>query len=71
MIGKGMAISLDQFEVSLGLNEPPRLLAMQWNPEEVAKWKLASFETKERHIGAVATKGKINTIQYFEFKHFF
>ncbi|HLJ80654.1 MAG TPA: 4'-phosphopantetheinyl transferase superfamily protein, partial [Ktedonobacterales bacterium] len=38
-IGRGLSFPLDNFDVALPPDEPPRLLAVRGNPAEVARWR--------------------------------
>jgi 4'-phosphopantetheinyl transferase len=52
--GDGLALPLDQFEVSLIPGEPAALLSIAWDPAEVACWQLASLCPAPGYIAAVA-----------------
>jgi 4'-phosphopantetheinyl transferase len=55
-IGKGLSISLDQFEVTLLPGEPAALLSDNQHPQEVCKWTLYNLSPAMCYIGALAVK---------------
>lgn len=66
-IGNGLSLPLDQFEVTLEPEEETRLVAINWNPDEVAEWNLSSCIINKNYICALALKGKLESINYWEF----
>ena len=68
-IGQGLSFPLDQFEVSLKLNEEAKLLATYWDRNEVENWQMKSFSPIHDYKGALAVRGKINTIKYWKWSH--
>lgn len=66
--GGGLSIPLDQFEVSLLANDTPKILAIDWNPEEVKDWSLFSFQADDKFIGALATNGNVEKVSYFKYQ---
>ncbi len=71
-VGQGLSFPLDEFEVSLKPSDEARLIATHWNPDDVDKWSLRSFEPAEKFVGAIAVKGKISEIKFYKFdrQHF-
>ena len=55
--GKGLALPLDQFDVSLHPDEPAALLATQHDPPEARRWSLQSLFPGEGYVGALAVEG--------------
>jgi 4'-phosphopantetheinyl transferase len=53
--GGGLSIPLASFDVSAG--EPPRLLRVEDDPDEAARWTLFSLEPAPGYVGAVAASG--------------
>lgn len=53
-VGKGLAIPLDSFDVSL--NEPPLIRRIGDSTQLAAAWKMLHFEIADQYIGAVAVK---------------
>ena len=66
-VGNGLSLPLDQFEVTLQPEEKPRLISINWNPKEVQEWNLSSFNINGNYVGALALKGKLETINYWKF----
>lgn len=60
--GGGLSIPLDQFEVTLLLEDTPRLLAIDWAPEEVSQWSIFSFSADEGYVGALMTDAVVRKI---------
>ncbi len=55
--GKGLALPLDQFEVSLGPGRPAALLATLPDPEEAARWSLVEIPAEPGYVAAVCVEG--------------
>jgi 4'-phosphopantetheinyl transferase len=55
--GDGLALPLDQFEVSLAPGEPAALLRTAWDPQEAAGWALQDLEPAPGYRAAVAVAG--------------
>jgi 4'-phosphopantetheinyl transferase len=55
--GKGLALPLDQFDVSLHPGEPAALLATRHDPEEAARWSMHSLFPGEEYVGVLAVEG--------------
>lgn len=66
--GEGLSIPLDCFEVSILDSETLRLKTVDWQQETAKDWSLASFEPYENWLGAIAVKGEIQKVNYFEFE---
>jgi len=66
--GGGLSIPLDKFEVTLLSNDTPRLLAIDWAPEEVENWSTFSFKTGEGFVGALMTDGEVKEVCFFDFE---
>jgi len=56
-LGKGLAIPLAQFEVSLAPEEPPALLRTQPDPREAARWTLQELDPGSGYAAALAVEG--------------
>ena len=65
--GGGLSIPLDQFEVTLLMEDAPKLLAINWAMEEVENWDLHSFHLEEGVIGALIVEGRFDVVQFYEF----
>lgn len=55
--GAGLALPLDQFDVSLAPDEPARLLANRGDPDEVRRWSLHDLRPGPGLVGALAVEG--------------
>ena len=55
--GDGLALPLDQFEVSLAPGEPAALLRTAWDPQEAACWALQDLAPAPGYRAAVAVAG--------------
>ncbi len=65
--GGGLSIPLDQFEVTLLENDPAKLLAIDWAPEEVEQWSMFSFFSERDMVGALAIKCKVERVVFYDF----
>lgn len=54
-LGEGLGFPLDLFQVSLSLDEPARLVALEG--ADAAGWTLLGFEPEEGYVAAVAVEG--------------
>ncbi len=68
--GGGLSIPLNQFELTLLPNDAPKLLAIDWAPDEVKEWSVFSFNVKKEFIGALMTNGNVTQVSYFDFKNY-
>ena len=55
--GKGLAIPLNAFDVSLTPGEPAALLRSQRHPQETSRWCLQALEPATGYAAALAVKG--------------
>ncbi|HEX5761016.1 MAG TPA: 4'-phosphopantetheinyl transferase superfamily protein [Thermoanaerobaculia bacterium] len=55
-LGVGLAAPLDAFVVTLGPQEPARMLTLEGDAERAARWALAHLEPAPRYFGAVAVE---------------
>jgi 4'-phosphopantetheinyl transferase len=56
-VGEGLAAPLDSFDVTLALNEPPRMLSLKGDAVRAAGWFFHHLRPAEDYIGAVAIEG--------------
>ncbi len=63
--GSGLSFPLDAFSVSMDENKKAKLLQTKWNSAEKNKWSLFSFSPTNEYVGAIAVRGKVKSIQYF------
>jgi 4'-phosphopantetheinyl transferase len=55
--GDGLALPLDQFDVSLAPGEPAALLRTAWDPPEAARWTMQDLAPAPGYRAAVAVAG--------------
>ena len=55
--GKGLAIPLNAFDVSLTPGEPAKLLRTQKHPQEASRWSLQALNPEPGYTAALAVKG--------------
>ncbi len=55
--GKGFSLPLDQFDVSLAPDEPPRLLASREEPPLAENWSLHALFPGRGYVGSLAIEG--------------
>ena len=63
--GSGLSFPLDAFSVSMDEDYEAKLLQTKWNAAEKNKWSLFSFSPTKECIAAIAVRGKVKSIQYF------
>ncbi len=56
-VGEGLAAPLDSFDVTLALDEPPRMLTLEGDAERAARWFLHHLRPAPDYVGAVAIEG--------------
>jgi 4'-phosphopantetheinyl transferase len=56
--GGGLSIALDQFDVTLGAEEPALLLRTAWDENEADRWSLKSISVDPDYAAAVAVEGR-------------
>lgn len=64
-LGTGLRIALDRFDVSLGPDEPARLIADRGN-DDLQAWKLAAFTPDRAFRGAVVARGHDWSLRGFD-----
>lgn len=64
--GDGLSLPLDQFGVSIKLEEEVRLLHLDWSPQQCDEWQLASFTVAPEVPGAVAMRGELGAVRFWE-----
>lgn len=63
--GDGLSLPLDQFDVTLGPDEPAALLRTAFDPEEASRWSLYHLNVEEGYSAAVAVEGSSHTVKLF------
>jgi 4'-phosphopantetheinyl transferase len=64
--GDGMSLPLSQFGVSIKLEEEVRLLHLDWSPQQCGEWQLASFTVAQEVPGAVAMRGVLGEVKFWD-----
>lgn len=64
-LGSGLAVPLDEFDVSLAPDEPAALLAVRGAEDEAAHWTLHAFTPAPGYVGAVALRATGVRFQYW------
>ena len=57
--GRGIALGLDKFDVSLHPAEPARLIATRWEPSEATRWALHGLAVGPGYSAALAIERRI------------
>jgi len=68
--GKGLALPLDQFEVSLAPGEPARLLRTTGDPQEASQWSLQELEPAPGYLAAIAVRAPKWELKLWELSGF-
>ena len=55
--GKGLSIPLNQFDVSLAVDEPVALLNVKDDPDEALRWSLYNLDVGSEYKAALAVEG--------------
>ena len=66
-VGEGLAAPLDSFDVTLAPGEPPRMLALEGDPERAARWSFHHLRPADAYIGAVAIEGGAWAVETWAF----
>jgi len=66
--GKGLAIPLDQFQVSLRPDEPAEIISTEHDPIAAKEWKLAQIVPDEQYSGAVVVNQKDLILEFWDGK---
>lgn len=64
--GDGLSLPLEQFGVSIKLEEEVRLLHLDWSPQQCDEWQLASFTVAPEVPGAVAMRGALGRLTFWD-----
>jgi 4'-phosphopantetheinyl transferase len=65
--GVGFSQALDQFEVTLGPDEPVALVQTKWDQQEASRWVLKSIDLGKDFAAAMAIEGHDRKISFWEF----
>ncbi len=55
--GKGIALGLKQFDVSVDPHRPPRILATRWEQDDIPTWTLLNIDSAPGYFASLATSG--------------
>ncbi|MDQ5822907.1 MAG: 4'-phosphopantetheinyl transferase superfamily protein [Chloroflexota bacterium] len=58
--GKGLAIPLDRFDVSLAPGEAAGLLEVREEPEEAGRWTISALNAAEGYAAALTVEGRVS-----------
>jgi 4'-phosphopantetheinyl transferase len=62
-IGSGLSHPLDQFDVTLGSNEPAALLRDHRDPKAASQWEMFNLDLPAGYTGALAVNGHVICVQ--------
>ncbi len=65
-LGTGLALPLDEFDVSLHPDQPAALLGARHDPEALHRWRLWSLDPGPGYAGALVTEGNVVTVRCWE-----
>jgi 4'-phosphopantetheinyl transferase len=65
--GEGLSLPLDQFSVTVDLEKVVCLKQINWAPETVEDWSMASFMVMEDLPGGLAVFGRITKLTFLDF----
>jgi len=63
----GLSFPLDQFSVSLIPGEPPALLSLLGEPDEIARWSVIHLNPGSGYVGALVVEGRGLRLRTFQF----
>lgn len=58
--GKGIALGLQQFDVSVDPDKPPHVLATRWDSADTVDWQLHNIETDNNYMASLATGSQLS-----------
>lgn len=67
-VGTGITVPLDRFDVTLAAEDPPRILAMEGDPEKAAAWTLAHLEPQAGYLGALAIRARPRRLRGYRWR---
>jgi len=62
-VGEGLSFPLDKFEVSLEPNKPAKLLAINRQPKDAAKWSIYSLSPEPNFVGSLVIEGLVEKVK--------
>jgi 4'-phosphopantetheinyl transferase len=67
--GEGLSLPLDQFSVTVALEDAVEIRRIDWAPETVTDWSLASFMVRELLPGAIVLRGEFRECFFFDWRN--
>jgi 4'-phosphopantetheinyl transferase len=67
-VGSGLSFPLDRFCISLDPAMPARVLSVDGDEEEAARWWLDSFEPQESYVAALAMRSAQRTVRCWSYQ---
>lgn len=64
--GKGIALGLKQFDVSVDPDQPGRVLATRWEQADMPDWTLLNLETTSNYIASLAVSSSNVHVRYMD-----
>jgi len=68
-VGDGLALSLDDFEVSFAPGDQARFITIGGSKNEGCAWSLESLEPAAGYVGALAVRGQPTTLERWIWQH--
>jgi len=62
--GKGIALGLNQFDVSVDPDQPPRLLTTRWQYTDMPDWTLLNLDAAPEYFASMAVSGGAVSVVY-------
>ncbi|TXE05972.1 4'-phosphopantetheinyl transferase superfamily protein [Gelidibacter salicanalis] len=67
---QGLSFPLDSFSVCINSTIKTEVLETKWEEAEKNNWSLFTFSPNQDYIGAISVKGQIESVEYYDFKHY-
>lgn len=67
-LGAGLALPLDSFDVSLGPDDPPALLAVRGAAQATGPWRLVALDPAPGYAGALVAQGQDWTLHRWDWQ---
>jgi len=66
-VGSGLSFPLDRFCITIDPSQTPRVLSIDGDVKEAARWWLTSFDPAETFVAALAMRGTPRTLRLWNF----
>lgn len=63
--GDGLYLDLDSFDVTVGVDPAPRLLASRHHPDDVARWEMCDIHVTPEYPAALLVEGSPERVRLF------